>query len=213
MGRGRRAATAVGLVVALAGMPLGADAQITTAPEGSSGSTWGGVALGAYSGTVFGLLGTMLPCNRTLAGARCAASGASAGAALGLAMGGIIGSQNEDAIIARAESAGWGALAGAVVGAVMWKAVRQYSYTDAAMIAAVGGAIGAAPKGAGLGAGVGAATGALAWWLLPDSGLPNFVMLTLAGVAVGGMVDWGLGAGDAKGSEPFLTPTFSIPIG
>lgn len=213
MHSGARAAVAVGLLWVLLGMPEGAVAQIERAPEGSSGSTWGGIALGAYSGTVFGLLGTMLPCNRTLAGARCAASGASAGAALGLAMGGIIGGQNQDAIIARAESAGWGALTGAVVGTVMWKTVRQYSYADAMMLAAVGGAVGAAPKGAGLGAGVGAATGALAWWILPDSGLPDFVMLTLAGVAVGGILDWGLGAGDANRSEPFLTPTFSVPIG
>ena len=197
----------------LLGGPVVSEAQVARIPEGSAGSTWGGIALGAYSGTVFGLLGTMLPCNRTLAGARCAASGASAGAALGLAMGGIIGGQNQDAIIARAKSAGWGALTGAVVGTVMWKAVRQYSYADAAMIMAVGGAIGAAPKGAGVGAGVGAATGALAWWLLPDSGLPDFVMLTLAGVAVGGILDWGLGAGDANRAEPVFTPTFSIPIG
>lgn len=94
MDRGRRATVALGLLVALAGIPLGADAQVGGAPDWSSGSAWGGVALGAYSGTALGLLGTMLPCNRTLAGARCAAAGAGAGAALGLAMGGIIGSQN-----------------------------------------------------------------------------------------------------------------------
>ena len=180
----RTALLAVMLVAGVLTTPGTALSQISRTPEGSAGSTWGGIALGSFSGTVFGLVGTMVPCNRTLAGARCAASGASAGAALGLAMGGIIGGQNQQAIIDRAESAGWGALTGAIVGTVMWKAVRQYSYGDAAMMAAVGGAIGAAPKGAGAGAAIGAATGGLVWWLLPDSGLPDFVMLTLAGVCL-----------------------------
>ncbi|MGY8778841.1 MAG: hypothetical protein ACKVIN_12045, partial [Longimicrobiales bacterium] len=31
--------------------------------EGSTGSTLGGLLLGAYSGSVLGLLGTMIPCN------------------------------------------------------------------------------------------------------------------------------------------------------
>ena len=58
-----------------------------------------------------------------------------------------------------------------------------------------------------------AASGALAWWLLPDSGLPDFVMLTLAGMAVGGIVDWGIGANNANASQPFSIPAFSIPVG
>jgi hypothetical protein len=188
-------------------------AQVSRAPEGSAGSTWGGMALGGYSGTVLGLVGTMLPCNRTLAGGRCSASGASAGAALGLAMGGIVGGQNQDEIVRRARSAGWGTLAGGVVGVALWKGVRQYGWADAAAVAAVGGAIGAAPRGAWLGGSIGAATGAMAWLVWPESGLPNFVMLTLAGVAVGGMLDWGNAASDANRAEPVFGPTFSIPVG
>lgn len=213
--RGRSAALTVAVVLALVhGGPASSSlaAQLAVTPEGSAGSTWGGIALGGFSGTVFGLVASMTPCNRTLAGARCAASGASAGAALGLAMGGIIGGQNQQAIIDRAESAGWGALAGTVVGTVLWKTVRQYSYADAAMLTAVGGAIGAAPKGAGLGAATGAAVGGLAWWLLPDSGLPDFVMLTLVGVGVGGIVDWGLGASRANQPAPLFSPSFSVAV-
>jgi hypothetical protein len=200
------------LLLLLAAFPVELSAQLSVAPEGSTGSTWGGIALGGFSGTVFGLIGTMVPCNRTITGARCTASGASAGAALGLAMGGIIGGQSQEAIIARAESAGWGALTGAVIGSVMWKAVRQYSYADAMMMATVGGAIGAAPMGAGIGAGVGAAAGGLAWWLLPGRGLPDFVMLTLAGVGIGGIIDWGLGASQANEPQPLFVQSFSVSV-
>jgi hypothetical protein len=213
----RRAVRSVGaaallVAAAVAAGPQGLSGQLARTPQGSAGSTWGGIALGGFSGTVFGLVGTMMPCNRTLTGARCTASGASAGAALGLAMGGIIGGQNQEAIIDRATSAGWGALTGAVVGTVLWKAVRQYSYADAAMMAAVGGAIGAAPAGAGVGAVVGAAAGGVTWWLLPDRGLPDFVMLTLVGVGVGGIVDWGLGANRANEPTPLFSPSFSIQV-
>ena len=137
MSRHRSVRGAVALAIAVVVLPFhvrDASGQIAVAPEGSAGSTWGGIALGGFSGTVFGLVASMTPCNRTLTGARCTASGASAGAALGLAMGGIIGGQNQQAIIDRAESAGWGALTGAVVGTVLWKSVRQYSYADAAML-------------------------------------------------------------------------------
>ena len=127
-------------------------------------------------------------------------------------MGGIIGGQNQEAIIDRSVSAGWGALAGAVVGTVLWKEVRQYSYGDAMALAAVGGAIGAAPMGAGLGAAAGATLGGLAWWLLPESGLPDFIMLTLVGVGVGGIVDWGLGASRANEPVSIFSPSFSVPL-
>jgi hypothetical protein len=187
-------------------------AQGSAVPEGSTGSTWAGVALGGYSGTVLGLIGSMLPCNRTLAGARCTASGASAGAALGVAMGGLVGGQNQDEIVRRAQNAGWGALVGGMAGAALWKSVRQYGWADAMAVAAVGGAIGTAPQGAGLGGAVGATTGAVVWLVTPESGLPNFVMLTMAGVAVGGMLEWALTAGDANRSEPLFTPSFSIPV-
>jgi hypothetical protein len=170
-------------------------AQGSAVPEGSTGSTWAGVALGGYSGTVLGLIGSMLPCNRTLAGA-----------------GGLVGGQNQDEIVRRAQNAGWGALVGGMAGAALWKSVRQYGWADAMAVAAVGGAIGTAPQGAGLGGAVGATTGAVVWLVTPESGLPNFVMLTMAGVAVGGMLEWALTAGDANRSEPLFTPSFSIPV-
>lgn len=201
------------LALLLAGSVAPIAGQVSLPPQGSAGSTWGGVALGAYSGTVFGLLGTMLPCNRTAAGARCAASGASAGAALGAAMGGIMGGQNQADVIARLRSAGWGAAVGAVLGLGAWKGIRQYGWADAVAVAAVGGAIGAAPRGAAIGAGVGVATGALVWVAFPRAGHADFALFTLGGLAVGGILDWAFGAADAnRPVDPFL-PTFSIPVG
>lgn len=158
----------------------------------------GGVALGMYSGAAFGLMGTLIPCNRTMNGGRCAASGASAGGALGVAMGGLIGAQNQDALVGRLESAGVGALVGGAVGVGLRSVVRQYGWGDAVTMAAVGGAVGSAPMGSALGAGAGAVTGALVWAVFPRAGLSDFVLFTLAGSALGGMIDWANGASTAK---------------
>lgn len=182
--------------------------------QGSTLSTFGGLALGAYSGAGLGLLGTMMPCNRTLVGGRCSASGASAGAALALAMGGLIGAQNQNDLEDRFKDAGIGTLIGGVVGIGLRRGVRQYGWNDVIVSAAIGGAIGAAPTGAMYGAGAGLVAGGIVWLVVPDGGLPEFVMLTLAGVAVGGLVDWAQGASDAnRPTEPTFGPSFSIPVG
>ncbi len=198
-------------VAALAYWPGMGEAQLR---HGSTLTTAAGLSLGMYSGSVLGLLGTMMPCNRTLVGGRCTASGASAGGAVALAMGGLIGAQNTGDLRDRAESAGWGALAGGVVGVVMRSAVRQYQWSDALAFAAVGGAIGAASDGAWVGGAAGLAVGSLAWLVVPKAGLPEAVMLTLAGVAAGGLVDWAKGAGDANRiGTTSVGANFSVPIG
>lgn len=182
--------------------------------QGSTLSTFGGLVLGAYSGAGLGMLGTMMPCNRTLVGGRCTASGASAGSALALAMGGLIGAQNQDDLEQRFTNAGIGTLIGGVVGIGLRRGVRQYGWNDVIVSAAIGGAIGAAPTGAMYGAGAGLVAGSIVWLVVPDGGLPEFIMLTLAGVAVGGLVDWAQGASDAnRPSDPAIGPSFSIPVG
>lgn len=173
--------------------------------RGSTGSTLGGIGLGVYSGATFGLLGSLLPCDRTMNGGRCAALGASLGGALGVTMGGLIGAQNQDALLDRAESAGYGALIGAVVGVGLRYGVRQYGWGDAVTVAAIGGAVGAAPMGTVIGAGAGAATGAILWAVFPRAGFSDFVLFAVAGAAVGGMIDWVNGAATAKRTA---TPTF-----
>ncbi len=170
--------------------------------------------LGAYSGAGLGMLGTMMPCNRTLVGAKCTASGASAGSALALAMGGLIGAQNQDDLKQRFTDAGIGTLVGGVIGLGLRRGVRQYGWNDVIVSAAIGGAVGAAPTGAMYGAGAGVVVGSLVWLLVPEGGLPEAIMLTLAGVMVGGLVDWADGAGDAnRRVDPVFGPSFSIPVG
>lgn len=182
--------------------------------QGSTLSTFGGLVLGAYSGAGLGLLGTMMPCNRTPVGGRCTASGASAGTALALAMGGLIGAQNQDDLKDRFTNAGLGTLVGGVIGVGLRRGVRQYGWNDVIVSAAIGGAVGAAPTGAMYGAGAGLVVGGIAWLVVPKSGLPDLIMVTLAGVAVGGLVDWAQGAADAnRRNDPIPGLSFSIPVG
>lgn len=191
----------------LTGLPSASSAQTY---EGDTWTTVGGATLGLVSGSAMGVLGTMMPCNRTLMGDRCVASGVGTGAAMGMVMGGLIGAQNTNALDIRAENAGIGLVVGAVVGVGLRRAVRQYGWTDVGTAALLGGAIGAAPVGSGIGAGAGAVTGALAWWLIPDATIADMAMISLLGLAVGGMVDWADGAASAKSDRPPTFPVFTI---
>jgi hypothetical protein len=129
-------------------------------------------------------------------------------------MGGLIGAQNQDDLRERFTHAGLGTLVGGVIGVGLRRGVRQYGWNDVIVSAAIGGAVGAAPTGAMYGAGAGAVVGSIVWLVVPRSGLPDFIMLTLAGVAVGGLVDWAKGAANANRQiEPVFGPTFSIPVG
>jgi len=181
--------------------------------QGSTLSSLGGLFLGGFSGGTLGLIGSMMPCNRTLAGGSCAASGAGTGAAIGLAMGGLIGAQNQEDIIDRAENAAIGVGVGAIMGVVLRRAVRQYQWGDALATAVVGGAIGAAPLGAGVGAAAGLTVGGLVWALRPSSGAADAAMLVLVGMAAGSMVDWAKGAAEAnRRRDPSVGASFSISV-
>ena len=209
----RRLIVAIGTVAALMCVGLRPTEVTAQSFQGSTASTMGGIALGTYSGAMLGLVGSVLPCNRTVFGSKCAATGASVGGALGIAMGGLVGAQNQDQIIARLEGAGLGALIGVGVGIGLRRAIRQYDWEDVATVAALGAAYGAAPVGSGIGAGVGATTGAIVWLAFPRAGIQDFILFTLAGSALGGMVDWANGAATAKqDSGPQFTPSFSISV-
>ncbi len=169
--------------------------------DGSTLDTALGGALGAYSGATLGLIGGLFPCNRTADGRRCVVSSASVGAALGIAMGGITGSQNRSLMIERAEYAAYGAGAGVLVGLVLRKAVHQYGWLDVLTASVVGGAVGAASEGVLMGTGAGAVVGGLAWGIVPGGGVQDFVLFTLAGAAVGGMLDWAYAASKKPGPQ------------
>ena len=50
-------------------------------------------------------------------------------------------------------------------------------------------------------------------WLRTVTERPVAVgMLTLAGVGIGGILDWGLGASQANESEPLFIQSFSISV-
>jgi len=164
-----------------------------------------------YSGAGLGLMGSLMPCNRTLWGGRCAAAGATLGGAVGLVLGGVIGEEDRGAIEGRAEDAVIGLAVGAIVGVGLRHAVRQYEWADVAALAAVGGAFGAASGGVGIGSAAGAATGVILWLARSDAGPPDVLMFLLAGAAVGGIWDWADGASSARqATSPQFS--FSLPV-
>ena len=62
--------------------------------DSTDGSTWaavGGAALGAYSGTVLGALGSLIPCTRTYEGPACVRPAAIGGGIIGGLGGATIG--------------------------------------------------------------------------------------------------------------------------
>lgn len=192
--------TAVGVaLVLLAGVPeLSAQGK-----DGSTGAALGGAVLGAYSGTVLGLLGAFGPCNRTLAGTRCPRVAVAIGGTLGLAAGARMGSEDTDAFYGRLRGAGYGALIGGVVGYGLSRGVRQYGWPDVGMFLAVGAGIGASPAGAGLGFGAGAIVGTLSWMIFPEIKLGDAAAISLVGLAVGGLAGWVVGtdtSGERKGT-------------
>lgn len=209
LGRGR-VAWLVGFLLVLVG-PGGAAAQ---GGGGDAGSTVAGVALGLYSGGVLGLTGSLMPCNRTLLGPRCAGVGSLVGGAIGAVAGGVMGDARAEAVRDRARGALYGTLVGGAVGIVLQQAVRQYAWTDALLVSAYGAAIGTAPRGVLIGAGVGALGGGLVWAVHRRDGISNLLLLTVVGSTLGGLADWAQGAADADGeSGPRLVSSFSIPVG
>ena len=175
--------------------------------------TLGGAALGLYSGSMLGLVGSLLPCDRTVMGPGCARGSAIVGGAIGLVAGGVIGANDTDQVRDRARGAAYGLLIGGLVGAILQREVRQYAWNDALLVAGYGAALGSAPVGTAIGTGVGAAVGGLAWSLSPRGGFQDLAMFTLIGATVGGFYDWVHGAVDAPGTGPAMTATFSIGVG
>jgi len=193
--------TTHGIIAAVVLLTLSAVAPEAGSAQQSDG-TWlsagGGGLLGLYSGTALGLAGGLLPCDRTTLGPGCPLVTAVAGGTLGLVTGGLIGSESVDAIRDRGRGALYGLLIGGFAGSILQESVRQYSWSDAVMVAGYGAAVGAAPRGTLIGTGVGAVAGGLAWAFSPRGGVQDLIMFTLVGAALGGLYDWVDGVGDAR---------------
>ena len=160
----------------------------------------GGGALGAYSGVTLGLVGGLGTCSRMMSGTTCARVAAGIGAAVGATSGALIGYHAPDEIGNRLRGAGIGALVGTAVGLGVRTQIRQYRWVDVLSAAAVGSAVGSAPVGSGLGFGAGLVVGGILWLAAPGEGLPEAVATALAGLAIGGLTDWALGA--ARSGDP-----------
>ena len=195
------------LVLVLWGPTHGLRAQET---ESSGSDPIGGALLGASSGTILGLLGGSAVCSRTLFGSTCPRVSAALGGAVGGVSGAVLGDRDAGVLDDRWRGAGYGALAGGVVGFGLSRVARQYGWKDVGAFVAVGGAIGAAPAGVGIGFGIGAAVGAIGVLAIPKMKIGDAVALSLAGMAVGGLADWVMGAGNAEEGVPRLVVPLQI---
>lgn len=174
----------------------------------SEGSDWarvGGAALGAYSGSVLGVLGGLVPCNQTYAGHRCVRVTAIGGGAVGLAGGFYLGDADADRLADAAVAAGIGLGAGALVGLVAMAPAQGFGWSDVAALGLVGGAVGASGPGSAIGFGAGALTGFVLWKAVPSFEFADAVGLSLVGLAAGGLAGWVVRAADAQSTaEPAM---------
>lgn len=192
-----------GLFVLLSLFADGNDLQAQQYVGSADGSTWaavGGAALGAYSGTVLGAVGSMIPCTRTYAGPACvrpaALGGGFVGAFSGAALGIVDAPGVEDALVA----GGIGAAVGGATLLAVQPFLERWSWGDVAAGAVIGGAVSSAGPGAYIGFGVGAAVGIATWQLIPSVDLPDAAAAALLGLAAGGIGGWVWRAIDATES-------------
>jgi len=196
-------AVSVGILLALAACAPKSGAQEN---DGSVGTAIGGALLGAYSGSVLGLIGGFGPCNRTLSGSACPRIAVAVGGGLGLASGLRLEAEDLGALNDRWRSAGYGAAIGGLVGYGLSLGVRQYGWRDVATFMAVGAGIGASPKGAGIGFAAGAAVGALGWMGLPNWKIGDAVAVSLVGLAAGGLAGWVTGPDGGNQRDAIVLP-------
>lgn len=208
--RSRREAALVMLALALqAGIPGDTAGQATSTGSAADGSTWaavGGAALGAYSGTVLGTVGSLIPCTRTYEGPACVRPAAIAGGLIA----GISGASLGAADAGRVEDYFVAGAIGATVGAGALLAIQplleRWSWADVGAGALVGGAVASSGTGAAIGFGAGVVIGVAAWQLVPAMKLPDAAAVTLFGLAAGGIGGWVFRALDAhendEGGEP-----------
>jgi hypothetical protein len=172
--------------------------------DSTDGSTWaavGGAALGAYSGTVLGALGSLIPCTRTYEGPACVRPAAIGGGIIGGLGGATIGAVDASLI----ENSVVAGVIGASVGGAALLAVQpfleRWSWGDVGAGAVIGGAVAASGPGAAIGFGAGAIVGVATWQLIPSVKLPDAVAVTLFGLAAGGIGGWVWRAIDAKENQ------------
>ena len=192
---------ATGYCLMLAGEVQAQDA------DGSAWAAAAGAALGLYSGSLLGVLGSLTPCSQTYAGAGCVRIATVAAGAVGLASGALLGAADAERVGEHAKTAGYGALIGTAAGLVMKPLIQRFGWQDVATVTALGGAIGTSPKGAGIGLAAGSLIGVILWQLIPEFELPDAFATAFAGLAIGGIGALAIEALDRQTSD---APTFQF---
>ena len=198
------------MALAIVGVGSVAPTALAAQSEEDAAAALGGAAVGAYSGAILELIGGLSPCNRTIRGTRCVRAATVLGGLVGSTSGAVLSYHAPDALDDRLHGAGLGALVGAAFGYGLKVGIRQYDWPDVSAAAAVGAALGASPVGAGIGFGVGLTVGSVLWLAVPGRGMPEAATLSLAGLAIGGLVDWVLSAATAGGGSGPLVIPFQI---
>lgn len=190
---------------------LAAESSPAQETSGSTRAAVAGGALGFYSGAVMGVGGSLIPCSQTYAGVRCVRLVGYAGAAIGLMSGVALGDGDADRVGRAYKGAGFGLLAGSVVGFALKEIVPHYGWRDVATAGGIGAAIGASARGAVLGFAAGAAVGTVLWATSPSFEVHDAVAVGLAGMAIGGLTSWVVRALDAQSDGP-AAPEVIIPF-
>lgn len=178
-----RRARILGLLLLLAAGPASGSAQTA----GSSGAAAVGAALGGVAGGTFAAVGSIFPCTRTYAGARCVRTSSIMGTALGLVSGMALGSGDREEVERMATGAAIGFAVGSGIGLVVKKVILYSTWGDVVASGAIGMAVGTSPEGALIGLGAGAVVGVVAWQLIPRFDLVNATDAMLLGMAIGGI--------------------------
>ena len=116
-----------------------------------------------------------------------------------------VGAQSEGDAGAATRGVVLGAYSGAALGLI--GGLSPCNRTIRGTTAALGAALGASPVGSGIGFGVGVTAGSLLWLVAPGVGLPEAAAISLAGLTIGGLLDWVHGAATAGGGPgPVMIP-------
>lgn len=182
--------------------------------SGSAGAALGGAALGAASGALLGVTASLIPCAKTLSQLTCARATTLSAGLIGLGSGTLVGAWDSGRLGSAAKGAAIGFGAGAAVGFVLKKVVRQYGWLDVLSTGAIGMAFGAQPEGAALGLGAGMFVGSVLWLVVPSYGLPDLAAAGFIGMAAGGLAAWIVDAVEANSEAggSGVTIPFSIRI-
>jgi hypothetical protein len=187
----------------------GAVLPVWAQPASRAWEAVGGAALGAVAGGIVGSLGSLMPCNNTMAGPACVRAAVTGSVVAGGIAGALVGGTQPLRLETAARGAAIGFGVGSVLGVALTPFIHRWGPGDAFALGLIGGAVGTAPTGAAIGFGVGAVAGLALWQTVPGFGSPNAAAFALGGLAVGVLAEWVMRAAAAESDAP-LTLGFRV---